>query len=265
MNRTPIQQHTSALIKGLIAEAKALKNLDNPTLKGQLREAFVSRILRRFLTSQFGIGTGAIINQKGEQSRQIDIIIYDKRILPPFIQEERIGVYPAECVMAVIEVKSWVYKKTVKECSELARELYHEIYNPLSSMPRYRPMIRVPWYSLTGFYHRRIFRDESDEEIINWMVDNAKPLFGVCIVNKLSWLNVMIEKTKGRGSFKMVDKSNNEETKAFIAVLLDNVRTLSQIKYLTLTQYIKHADWLGIYTRDQTGIKDFFEKQEKKC
>lgn len=254
MNRSPIQQHTSAIIKGFIEETGALKNLDQHTLKGRLRELFTSRILSKFLTSQFGIGTGVIINQSGEQSKQIDIVIYDKRILPPFIEEQKIGVYPAESVLAVIEVRSWVSKETIREYSDSAKKLYDEIYNPVSSiygdLPRMRPL-----YSLIGFYDKGIFKNEGEKEILHWMVNNAKPLFGVCLVNKFSWLNVV----RTEGSLKMVDE-NNEETKAFVAVLLDNIRTLSQRRYLSL---VNHVDWLGIYTRDQTGIRKFFERRKR--
>jgi len=253
VNRTLIQEHTSALIKNLITEADALKNLDHKLLKGQLRELLTREILLKFLTSQFGTGNGVIINQKGEKSEEMDIIIYDRRILPPFIQKQNKGIYPAECVMAVIQVRSWVSKDTIRKYSDLAKKLYDEIYNPASSLPWYRPIMK-PFYSLIGFYHRGIFKKESYEETLHWMMNNAKPLMGVCLVNKLSWLNVM----RPEGSLKMVDETNNEETKAFLAVLLDNVRTFSQRRYLTLTQ---HKDWLGIYTRDQTGIRKFFEQR----
>jgi len=264
MNRTLIQQHTSTLIKNLIAEANALKDLKQTTLKGQLRELLTSKIFDKFLTSQFGTGSGVIINQKGEQSAEMDIIIYDRRILPPFIEKRKKGVYPAECVLAVIQVRSWVSKTTIREYADLAKKFYEKIYHPHSVLRWYRPMLErggwLPLYSLIGFKHRGIFRREKNrEEIITWMADNAKPLFGVCIINKLSWLDVM-KKTKGRGSLALINESNNketnEETKAFIMVLLDNIRTLSQIRYLTL---IQHADWLGIYTRDQTGLGKYFE------
>lgn len=243
MNRSPIQKHTSAIIKGLISEANALRNLDQKTLKGRLRELFTARIVSKFLTSQFGMGTGVIINQKGEQSKQLDIIIYDRRILPPFIEEQKIGVYPAECVLAVIEIRSWISKRVIQEYSGSAVKLYGEIYNPDSSLYRDYSKLR-PLYALVGFYDKGIFKNETHEEILQWMMNNAKPLFGVCLVNKLSWLNVV----RPEGSLKIVDKYN-EETKAFVAVLLDNIRTFSQIRYLYLLR--KHVDWLGIYTRDQ--------------
>lgn len=258
MNRSPIQQHTSAIIKSFTAHVDALKNLDQRMLKGRLREAFTSKILSKFLTSQFGIGTGIIINQRGEQSKEIDIVIYDSRILPPFIEEQKIGVYPAESVLAVIEVRSWISKEVIKEYSVSAKELYDEIYNPASSIYPDFPRMR-PFYSLVGFYDKGIFKNQNREEILEWLMNNAKPLFGVCLVNKFSWLNVMMRKTSGRGSLKMVDE-NNEETKAFVAVLLDNIRTFSQRRYLTL---IKHKDWLGVYTRNQSGIREFFEQRKR--
>lgn len=254
MNRSPIQQHTSEIIKGFIGEVDALKNLAHLALKGRLRELFTSRILSKFLTSQFGIGTGVIINQSGEQSKEIDIVIYDNRILPPFIEEQKIGVYPAESVLAVIEVRSWISKEVIKEYSDSAKKLYGETYNPASSLYRDYPKLR-PLYNLVGFYDQGIFKNESREEILHWIMDNAKPLFGVCLVNKFSWLNVV----KDEGSLKMVDE-NNEETKAFVAVLLDNIRTLSQRRYLSL---VMHVDWLSIYTRDQSGIKKIFERRKR--
>jgi len=246
VNRSPIQQHTSAIIKGFIREVNALKNLDHRTLKGRLRELFTSRILSRFLTGQFGIGTGVIINQRSEQSKEIDIVIYDNRILPPFIEEQKIGIYPAECVLAVIEVRSWISKEIIRGYSDSAKKLYDETYNPNSSLYRDYQKMR-PFYNLVGFYDKGIFKNESRREILQWIMKNAKPLFGVCLVDKFSWLNVV----KDEGSLKMVDE-NNEETKAFVAVLLDNIRTYSQRRYLSLS---RHVDWLGIYTRDQGGIR----------
>jgi len=180
--------------------------------------------------------------------------------LPPFIEEQKIGVYPAESVLAVIEVRSWISKKTIKEYSDLAKKLHDEIYSPASSIYPDFPEMK-PFYSLVGFYDQGIFKNESREEVIHWMMNNAKPLIGVCIVNKLSWLNVMMRATRGQGSLKMVDE-NNEETKAFVAVLLDNIRTLSQKRYLSLS-LVKHKDWLGIYTRDQTGIRRIFEQRKR--
>ena len=49
----------------------------------------------------------------------------------------------------------------------------------------------------------------------------------------------------------MVDKTNHE-TKRYIAVLLDNIRTNAERRIKILE---KHNDWLGIYIRDQKLFK----------
>jgi len=246
INRSLIKQHTSAIIKGFIAEARAVKNLDNKTQKGRLRELFTSKILARFLTNQFGIGTGVIVNLKGNQSEQIDIIIFDNRILPPFIEEEKVGVYPAECVLGVIEVKSRISKEIIKKYAESARRLYQEVYNPNSDYYKDYERMR-PFYSLVGFYGKGIPNRMSQDDIFKWMNDNSKPLLGVCLFGEFSWLNLAIG-----GSLKMYDKYN-EETKAFVAVLLDNIRTISQKRYDYLS-HASHRDYLGIYMRDQGSV-----------
>lgn len=100
-----IKAYSSAIIEGMAIKIAASSPLKHRLTKGELRELFKVDVLNAFLTSQFSIGTGVIINQKEEQSSQTDIIIYDNRILPPFIQEQHIGVYPAESVVGTIEIK----------------------------------------------------------------------------------------------------------------------------------------------------------------
>lgn len=128
MKRTLIQQHSSAIIRGLSEKINALTDLDHKLTKGELRELFVSNILHSFLTNQFDVGSGIIINQAGLQSNQTDIIIYDNRILPPFIKEQHIGVYPAESVIATIEVKSYLTNSELLKAEKAAQRLNNEIY-----------------------------------------------------------------------------------------------------------------------------------------
>ena len=97
-----------------------------------MRELFVPNILSPFLSKQFDIGSGIVINQKEEQSDQTDIIIYDNRILPSFIKEQHIGVYLAESVIGIIEVKTNLRKDALIRAEASARKLHEKIYNPLS-------------------------------------------------------------------------------------------------------------------------------------
>jgi hypothetical protein len=91
--RTIIQEHSTALISGLLNKVISLKKVNHKVTKGQLKEFFVSDILDQFLPYHLGTGSGIVINQKGEQSNQCDIIIFDKRILPPFIRNANLGLW----------------------------------------------------------------------------------------------------------------------------------------------------------------------------
>ena len=254
---TPIMQHTSAIIKGLAAEAESLRKLNHKPLKGQLRELFITRLLSKFLTIQYGVGSGIIINQLGMQSPQTDVIIYDRRILPPFIEEQKIGLYPAECVLATIEIKSQITNRVIQDYAKTAKIIHEKIYDPLCSHYRDYDKLR-PLCSIFGFNGNSVCKGMNEDQIYDWMDKNAKPLFGVCILNRFSWLYVC----RQMGALRYADE-NNEETKAFLAPLLDNIRTISQKRYSYFSNGQwntdenkanpqKHIDWLGIYMRRQS-------------
>jgi len=134
MARTIIQKHTSTIMKVMIEKAKGITDLEHKGIKGRLRELFVTEVLNSFLTTQFGIGTGTVINREGVQSNETDVIIYDKRILPPFIQEQDLGAYPAESVIATIEVKSWLDTTKLLEAEKSAKKLKTEVFDPKTSL-----------------------------------------------------------------------------------------------------------------------------------
>ena len=50
-------------------------------------------------------------------------MIYDKRVLPPFIGDKRVGVFPIEAVVATIEVKSYLGKRDLLMAEKAARRL----------------------------------------------------------------------------------------------------------------------------------------------
>ncbi|MBI4777300.1 MAG: hypothetical protein HY788_24465 [Deltaproteobacteria bacterium] len=129
MKRTPVQKHASALVKGMIEQAKAIGDIGHPVSKGKLRELFVGNCLKPFLTSQFGIGTGHIINHVGDESPECDIIIYDKRIVTPFIMNQNLGLFPFESVVAVIEVKSTLNSTELTNINKNFASIIEDIYD----------------------------------------------------------------------------------------------------------------------------------------
>lgn len=238
------------MVEGLVGKVRASSRLRHNLTKGELREIFVSNLLSPFLTKQFDIGSGIIINQKEEQSDQTDIIIYDTRILPPFIKEQHIGVYPAESVVGVIEVKTNLNKNALLGAEASAKRLHEEIYNPKSSIYQDYQNIHPPLCATIGFYDKGSRFLMSNEKGKTWLESNCRHILLVCLVGKFSWIHL-----GGKGWSFSEKIENYEETKTFIAVFLDNLRTISELRLQYLGGGFTHKDWLSIYIRDQNLFK----------
>lgn len=83
--------------------------LIHPGEFGMYREKIISELLKPFLPSKLGIGTGFIITSKNNISTQCDIIIYDRENTPVIENGEQ-RFFPVESVVCVIEVKSKLSK-----------------------------------------------------------------------------------------------------------------------------------------------------------
>jgi hypothetical protein len=116
-------------IKKMMLASKRSQSLEHPVLKGRAKEIFVTDLLEPYLNPSYGICTGVIIDPRGEQSRQIDIIIYDKRIIPPALLTIREGVIPCHSVLATIEVKTRLGKKDLENSIQNAASVKNLNYS----------------------------------------------------------------------------------------------------------------------------------------
>lgn len=236
-----IKEYSSALAKSLIARSRSLSGLKHRQLKGILRELFVTDALDPYLTNQFSIGTGIVVNQRGEQSSQIDIIVYDNNILPPFIQKQNVGVYPVECVLATIEVKSRLTSDELKKAEKKAKHLLETICDQNAMVTP--TIMKPPICSLFAFYGygKKELRDVNAGE--PWLSSNIRNLRAICLADRYSWLIV-----RSKWSMCRPNKTS-EEIKRFIAVVIDNIRFLSQMRRINLGSGVQ--DWLSVYIRRQ--------------
>lgn len=90
---------------------------DHSTILGDARESFIRDVLERFLPSSITIGSGQIIDQHGDRSKQVDIIIY-RREFPILKTYGPSDVYLIEGVIAAIEVKSSLNEQSLKMALE---------------------------------------------------------------------------------------------------------------------------------------------------
>jgi hypothetical protein len=108
MNLEEIFNEVSIQMKSDLA--KAQNSFPHSGLKGDANEETVKKFLRQYLPKALDITTGTLVDSKGNQSRQLDIIICDSAKTPIFFQSGDNRVIPAECAYAVIEVKAYLDK-----------------------------------------------------------------------------------------------------------------------------------------------------------
>lgn len=99
--------------KHLLGIFKILKNkfdyinqsIGHNLTTGEENETEIRKLLIDFLPSNYGISSGLIIDTKGNQSKQVDIIIYDKNT-PNYTLSSDSKLFLVDQVIATIEIKT---------------------------------------------------------------------------------------------------------------------------------------------------------------
>lgn len=90
----------------LYSELEDSKLVEHSGDKGEFREEILSKLLRNYLPSCYGLGNGEVFSQDGESSKQIDIVIYDTVYSNVLFKDKSNSLFPCESVYGEIEVKS---------------------------------------------------------------------------------------------------------------------------------------------------------------
>ena len=94
------------------------KSFKHPGIKGDGSEEILRRFLKKYLPKGLEVGTGEIIDHTGQRSKQCDVVIYNPLRAPTFAQSDSHQVFPAEGVVAVIEVKTRLAKSRIESIVE---------------------------------------------------------------------------------------------------------------------------------------------------
>jgi hypothetical protein len=92
--------------------------------KGAFREFFLTQLIKPLIPYHFGVGSGVVEDFTGKQSHQTDVIIYDRRLLPPTLLAGDRGIFPIDSVLCAIEVKSVLKSSHYKDIIRSARYFY---------------------------------------------------------------------------------------------------------------------------------------------
>jgi hypothetical protein len=86
--------------------------------KGSEAERIVRRFLSDHLPKRFAVGSGFILDRADAVSKQTDVVVYDALNCPVYRASDEAGIFPADNVAAVIEVKSTLDKTRFDEARE---------------------------------------------------------------------------------------------------------------------------------------------------
>ncbi|MCF8781086.1 hypothetical protein LZU85_19985 [Vibrio sp. IRLE0018] len=114
-----MENYYTAIANMLLTEVELINgSFQHEGVKGSGNELALMNLLAKFLPDEYGIDTGIIVNQSGEQARQSDIIIYKKSLLPRFLSLTETKYFPVESVLVVIEVKTTLTKDAFAKATE---------------------------------------------------------------------------------------------------------------------------------------------------
>ncbi len=139
MSESYYRQRLMSEFLRLVNESKDASLISHPVLKGNIREFGLGRLISQILPDGWDIGKGQIHDSFGNQSGEIDLIIYNKKIIPPLLFNEKEGIYPIESVLYIFEIKS---KSTLKEISTTI-EKFTKVRNLKSISKSYERLIAV--------------------------------------------------------------------------------------------------------------------------
>ncbi len=122
MNKKILTEVFDNLEKALYSDMSI--RIQNNLEDGMYREYLVKKVLEKIVPSKYCITDGFIIDSDNNISKQMDIIIYDKNYVPPFF-DEAYTIVPIEAVIAIIQVKTTIDKKSLEDSVDNLNSINH--------------------------------------------------------------------------------------------------------------------------------------------
>ncbi|MCG6139808.1 DUF6602 domain-containing protein [Leptospira mtsangambouensis] len=181
-NKT-LQDRLKADILKILSDSTTIENLNHMGLRGLSRELNLASLLKNYLPFNLGIGKGMIQDSFGNQSSEIDLLIYDKAALPPvlFGENGEVGIFPFESVLYAFEVKS---TSTIEEIRS-TNEKFKKIQN-LKAHSKMMHRIRTIYFAYDSDL---TVKSELERyfEIDEILVASSPPIQIICVLGKGYW------------------------------------------------------------------------------
>jgi hypothetical protein len=115
-----IQQLVVSRIRALMENAESAGVLLHHGSVGAIREKYAREFLLNFVPRNLAITSGFISDPLGNQTPQLDVIVYDPSRLPPITMPAEIAIIPSDSALAIVEIKS---NLTVSALEQIMRQL----------------------------------------------------------------------------------------------------------------------------------------------
>jgi hypothetical protein len=110
--------------------------------RGSYRETIIRDFLRPFLPQCYGLSTGEVFSIDGEQSAQMDVVIYDDIFSAVLFKNGPQQLFPAESVFGAVEVKSDLNSAELERACENSRRL-KVLQRAATDMLDFTPLARL--------------------------------------------------------------------------------------------------------------------------
>jgi hypothetical protein len=188
-----------ARVESAVATARAATGITHQGLKGEIREILMRDLFRPLLPADIGVATGQVISSEGATSTQQDVVLYDRRILPPHLFDERTGLFPIESVLFTIEIKSTLNASELRSSHEAAKLLLafgvlpgehdaadkpidHKVMRPLSAVFAFDTDLTAQGKSELERYQGLLAEDDT------FRSEAGPPLRLLCVLTRGCWV-----------------------------------------------------------------------------
>jgi hypothetical protein len=174
----------------MVGSAKALKNINHSGLKGQLRELVVRELLNPVLPPGYLVGQGEIVSAYGDTSRQIDVVIANRRILPAMLIDQVSGIFPIEAALMTVEIKSELTAGELRVADAAAAEVAkfrHALPVGATAFPKGHRIEHVVPYLLAFGTDLTPSGKSEVERYDATLASHAPSILGICVVERGFW------------------------------------------------------------------------------
>ena len=224
------------MVKGAIHSARAAAGLAHPGVKGSVLEILVRQLFKPLLPADVGVGTGQIIDSAGSLSPQIDVILYDRSILPPILFDESFGIFPVDAALYAIEVKTTLTRQEIQSAHDNAKALYQLRYLQTSAKKSNEAPPQVERVRSVVLALNTDLSDGGKSEIDRYKeiyANDPDYIRAICVVGRDYWWNQGVAWC----NFKSQDEF--DEVLAFLGGVTNTYRKISQNRgYPPLGHYI---------------------------